>query len=74
MRGNEDTVLMRRMIDKATVYRALAITFAGMIIVAVPAVIIETTNHNGFWHRCLNRFLHSTTGLTTGITSTLNCI
>ena len=62
------------MIDKATVYRALAITFAGMIIVAVPAVIIETTNHNvGFLASLFESVsAFSTTGLTTGITSTLN--
>lgn len=74
MRGNEDTVLLRRMIDKATVYRALAITFAGMIIVAVPTVIIETTNHNvGFLASLFESVsAFSTTGLTMGITPTLN--
>ena len=74
MRGNEDTVLLKRMLDKATVYRALAIAFAGLVIVAVPTIIIETTNENvGFLAALFeSTSAFSTTGLTMGITPALN--
>ncbi len=74
MRGSEDTVFLRRMIDKATVYRALAIVLCGMVLVAIPAIIIEVTNaHVGFLTAMFESVsAFSTTGITIGTTSTLN--
>lgn len=74
IRGNEDTVLLRRTIDKSTVYRSMAIVFAGIIIVAVPTIVIETTNQNiGFLAALFESVsAFSTTGVTMGITSMLN--
>jgi len=74
IRGNEDTVLLRRMIDKATVYRALAITLWGILAVMIPTIIIATTNEEVGILSALfeSASAFSTAGISMGITSSLN--
>lgn len=73
IRGNEDTVVLRRMIDKATVYRALAIALCGILVVMIPTVIIAATSDIGILAAVFeSTSAFSTTGITMGITPLLN--
>jgi trk system potassium uptake protein TrkH len=44
MRGSEDAVVLKRRLDKFTVYRSLAILTIGVLVVIVTAGVIMTTN------------------------------
>jgi trk system potassium uptake protein TrkH len=74
MRGQEDTTVLRRRLDKLTVYRALAIFFGALFLVILTTGIILTADPhvNGIdaLFEAVSGF--ATVGLSAGVTQTLS--
>jgi len=76
MRGQEDTTILKRRVDKFTVYRALAIVTGALFVVFVTTGIILTADPdiNGIDALFEATSGFGTVGLTAGVTSTLSAI
>ena len=74
LRGREDTTLLRRRIDQATVYRSIAIFFCAVAMILITStVILSTTPGVGALDALFEATsAFSTTGVTTGITPSLS--
>lgn len=73
MRGSDDAVVLKRRLDKFTVYRALAILTIGVLVVIVTAGVIMTTNAatSGVDALFEATSAFGTVGLTANVTPTL---
>ncbi len=73
VRGNDDAVVLKRRLDKFTVYRAMAILTLGVLVVIVTAGIIMTTNSSTSGVDALFEATSAfgTVGLTANVTPTL---
>ena len=75
IRGHEDTIILKRRIDKSVVYRSLAIVTVAVLIVVLSAGVILLTNNERIGaidalFEAVSAF--GTVGLTTGITQILS--
>lgn len=73
MRGNEEAVVLKRRLDKFTVYRALTILTIGVLIIIITSAIIMTTNSatSGVDALFEATSAFGTVGLTANVTPTL---
>lgn len=76
LRGSEDAVVLKRRLDKFTVYRSLAILTIGVLVVIVTAGVIMTTNSatSGVDALFEATSAFGTVGLTANVTPTLTNI
>nr|WP_319489790.1 potassium transporter TrkG [uncultured Caproiciproducens sp.] len=76
MRGNEETTIFKRRVDKFTVYRALSILSVAAMVVLITSGIIMTANPNVNGVDALFEATSGfgTVGLTAGVTPTLSWI
>ncbi|OCN01149.1 hypothetical protein A7X67_07190 [Clostridium sp. W14A] len=76
MRGSDDAVVLKRRLDKFTVYRSLAILTIGVLVVIMTAGIIMTTNSatNGVDALFEATSAFGTVGLTANVTPTLTTV
>lgn len=76
IRGREDTVILRKKVDKKTVYRSLAITALGLLVMITTTLIIELTSKDV---PIINALVEAasafgTVGLTAGTTLSLTLV
>lgn len=76
MRGSDEAVILKRRLDKFTVYRALAILSVGVLVIVVTAGIIMTTNASTSGVDALFEATSAfgTVGLSANVTQTLTPI
>ena len=75
IRGHEDTIILKRRIDKSVVYRALAIVTVAILVVVLSTSVLLLTNDDRVsgidaLYESVSAF--GTVGLTTGITQILS--
>lgn len=76
MHGNDDACILKRRIEKSTVYRSLSITFVGLLVVLITSGIILLTTPHATSINALFEAVSAfgTVGLTAGVTPMLSGI